>query len=122
LRKAWLSLLGADNVEAHRLTTTIGAKVFIVDLRALAKRRFPAYCQTPRAAPLPGTVIQDRTMRRYSAGSAILIGGMVAGAFDLAFAIGFSAVRGNTPSTILQSVASGLLGTAAFDGGTATRS
>lgn len=59
-------------------------------------------------------------MRRYSPASAILIGGLIAGAFDITYATGFSAMRGVAPSRILQSVASGLLGQAAYEGGTAT--
>lgn len=56
-------------------------------------------------------------MRRLSALSAILIGGAIAGALDITYAIGFSALRGVPPIRILQSVASGLLGAPAFHGG-----
>lgn len=59
-------------------------------------------------------------MRRYSAGLAILAGGLVAGALDIAYATGFSALHGVPPTRILQSVASGLLGSAAYEGGTST--
>lgn len=59
-------------------------------------------------------------MRRLSPLSAILIGGAIAGALDITYAIGFSAMRGVAPSRILQSVASGLLGAPAFEGGVAT--
>jgi uncharacterized membrane protein YagU involved in acid resistance len=59
-------------------------------------------------------------MRRYSAASAILIGGLIAGTLDILYATGFSAMRGVAPTRILQSVASGLLGAAAYEGGTAT--
>ena len=51
---------------------------------------------------------------------AVLVGGGVAGALDIAYAIGFAAWRGMPPETLLQLVASGLLGSAAYDGGTAT--
>ncbi|HMJ05271.1 MAG TPA: hypothetical protein VK474_03355 [Chthoniobacterales bacterium] len=56
-------------------------------------------------------------MRHHSAWSAILLGGTIAGALDITYAIGFSAWRGVAPRRILQSVASGLLGAPAFDGG-----
>ena len=59
-------------------------------------------------------------MRRLSAPSAILIGGAIAGALDITYAIGFSALRGVPPIRILQSVASGLLGAPAFSGGRPT--
>jgi hypothetical protein len=56
-------------------------------------------------------------MRRLSPFSAILIGGAIAGSLDIIYAIGFSAMHGVPPMRILQSVASGLLGKSAFDGG-----
>ncbi len=57
-------------------------------------------------------------MGRISAAKAILIGGSIAGACDILYAIIFSwLARGTPPVKILQSVASGLLGKAAFDGG-----
>ena len=59
-------------------------------------------------------------MRQLSALAAILIGGGIAGALDITYAIGFSALRGVPPMRILQSVASGLLGAPAFEGGVAT--
>lgn len=59
-------------------------------------------------------------MRRQSAASAILVGGLVAGAIDITYALTFSALRGVAPTRLLQSVASGLLGTAAYQGGQAT--
>jgi hypothetical protein len=59
-------------------------------------------------------------MRRYSPGAAILIGGLIAGTLDILYAIGFSAWRGTPPQTLLQFVASGLLGQASFEGGSAT--
>ncbi len=59
-------------------------------------------------------------MRRYTAGTAILIGGLIAGTLDILYAIGFSAWRGTPPMTLLQFVASGLLGRASFEGGAAT--
>jgi hypothetical protein len=53
--------------------------------------------------------------------SSIVLGGLVAGAFDITYAIVFSYLRrGVLPSRVLQSVASGLLGPAAYDGGAPT--
>lgn len=59
-------------------------------------------------------------MRRLSAVSAILIGGAIAGACDITYAITFWAFRGVPATRVLQSVASGLLGAPAFNGGLAT--
>ena len=53
--------------------------------------------------------------------SSILLGGLVAGVFDITYAVVFSYLRrGVAPSRVLQSVASGLLGPAAYDGGAPT--
>lgn len=59
-------------------------------------------------------------MRRQSAAFAIVVGGLIAGLIDIAYAVGFSALRGIAPTRILQSVASGLLGSPAYQGGAAT--
>jgi uncharacterized membrane protein YagU involved in acid resistance len=59
-------------------------------------------------------------MRRYSPGTAILLGGLIAGTLDILYAIGFSAWRGTPPQRLLQFVATGLLGPASFEGGNAT--
>lgn len=48
---------------------------------------------------------------------AVLLGGSIAGALDIVFAICFAAYQGATPVRLLQTVASGLLGSAAFAGG-----
>ena len=48
---------------------------------------------------------------------AVLLGGAIAGALDIIFAISFAVYNGATPVRLLQTVASGLLGTAAFAGG-----
>jgi hypothetical protein len=60
--------------------------------------------------------------RRETAGAARAIawGGLAAGALDITAACVFYALRGVAPVRILQSVASGLLGAAAFQGGAAT--
>jgi uncharacterized membrane protein YagU involved in acid resistance len=59
-------------------------------------------------------------MQRRASILTVLIGGLIAGTFDLLYATGFSALDGVAPSRVLQSVASGLLGSAAYDGGAAT--
>lgn len=49
---------------------------------------------------------------------ALLVGGGIAGALDILFAIAFAAYRGGvSPARVLQVVASGALGEAAFSGG-----
>lgn len=50
----------------------------------------------------------------------VVVGGLIAGACDITYAIVFSAFRGVPAQRILQSVASGLLGAKAFEGGAAT--
>jgi hypothetical protein len=50
----------------------------------------------------------------------ILQGGLVAGALDLADAVILYAFRGVSPVRIFQSIAGGLLGRAAYEGGAAT--
>lgn len=47
---------------------------------------------------------------------AILWGGLIAGALDITAACITSSLRGVTPVRVLQSVASGVLGAAAFKG------
>jgi len=59
------------------------------------------------------------TMNRKIA--SIVLGGLIGGAFDIAYAVIFSNLRsGVAPSRILQSVASGLLGSDAYTGGIPT--
>jgi hypothetical protein len=50
----------------------------------------------------------------------IVIGGLVAGALDLAFALVFAASNGVGPVKLLQVIASGWLGEASFAGGAGT--
>jgi hypothetical protein len=52
--------------------------------------------------------------------AAILWGGAIAGAFDFTYATVFYAFRGVKPIRVWQSVASGLLGPKAYDGGIPT--
>ena len=55
-----------------------------------------------------------------SAIRAVIVGGLIAGALDITYAIVASAFHGVSATRILQSVASGLLGQSAYEGGTAT--
>lgn len=57
---------------------------------------------------------------RASPAKAILCGGLIAGALDITYACVRGVVLGSTAVRILQSVASGLLGRAALEGGWAT--
>ena len=59
-------------------------------------------------------------MQRWSVPRAILSGGALAGAGDITFAILFAMSGGMTAQKLLQIVASGALGKAAFDGGATT--
>jgi uncharacterized membrane protein YagU involved in acid resistance len=59
-------------------------------------------------------------MQHWSARRAILVGGFTAGVLDLAFAIAFAYFNGTSPLGLLQTVASGLIGEAAYSGGVAT--
>lgn len=51
---------------------------------------------------------------------AILVGGTIAGALDILFAITWAAINGRTPAWLLQTVATGLLGEPAYSGGVPT--
>jgi uncharacterized membrane protein YagU involved in acid resistance len=51
---------------------------------------------------------------------AVLVGGLIAGTLDILFAITYAAFNGLMPAKLLQTVASGLLGNAAFEGGLPT--
>ena len=59
-------------------------------------------------------------MSRRSLGRAILYGTLIVGILDLLDALVFFGIRGVAPILITQSIASGLLGEAAYEGGTAT--
>ena len=50
----------------------------------------------------------------------ILVGGVLAGVLDILYAFALAAMRGRTPLAAVQSVASGLLGASAYQGGLAT--
>jgi uncharacterized membrane protein YagU involved in acid resistance len=57
-------------------------------------------------------------MVRNSGFRAVLVGGSIAGALDILFALTFAAVNGTMPVLLLQTVASGVLGDPAYAGGT----
>ena len=59
-------------------------------------------------------------MLRWPTLSAVFVGGTIAGALDVAFALSFAAYNGVGPLRLLQTVASGALGNAAFSGGLST--
>jgi uncharacterized membrane protein YagU involved in acid resistance len=50
----------------------------------------------------------------------IVLGGLLAGVLDIVYAFVLAAMRGAPPLRVLHSVASGLLGSAAYQGGIAT--
>ncbi len=50
----------------------------------------------------------------------VLVGGLIAGTFDITYAIVRQSGRGRSPEWTLQSVATGWLGKSSFEGGTAT--
>lgn len=54
---------------------------------------------------------------RNTASFAIVVGGFIAGVLDLTYAIVFSSFRNISAIRVIQSVASGFLGNAAFEGG-----
>lgn len=56
-------------------------------------------------------------MRQRSTIWALLVGGSIAGALDILFAITYACVRGSSAQSLLQTVASGLLGESAYSGG-----
>jgi len=59
-------------------------------------------------------------MKHRSGLWAVLVGGSIAGTLDILFAISFAGYNGVLPARLLQTVASGLLGNAAFSGGIPT--
>jgi uncharacterized membrane protein YagU involved in acid resistance len=61
-----------------------------------------------------------REQMQPSPAETIGVGGLIAGVLDITDAIVFYYLRGVSPRTILQSIASGLLGADAFQGGTFT--
>jgi hypothetical protein len=59
-------------------------------------------------------------MRPHRALRLVVLGGVIAGALDILYAFALLAPRGVTPVRVLQSVASGLLGQASYQGGMAS--
>ena len=66
------------------------------------------------------TPSHDVTRRAWSPVVALLFATLVAGTLDISYAIVVSAFRGTAPMVIWQSVASGLLGEATYQGGVLT--
>lgn len=60
------------------------------------------------------------TLRRVPSARAILVGGLAAGVLDISAAFIASGLAGVSPLRVLQSVASGLLGSSSYQGGAAT--
>lgn len=56
-------------------------------------------------------------MQKWSWQRAVLVGGSIAGALDILFAISFAYSNGVPPQRLLQTVASGVLGEASYSGG-----
>lgn len=65
---------------------------------------------------------EDSSSPKHPAFFAIVLGGLIAGACDLTYAISFYAAQGVKPIRIPQSIASGLLGMNSYKGGWATGS
>ncbi len=60
------------------------------------------------------------TAASRSIGRAIVVGGLLAGALDLAWAVAQSVAQGRSPSRMLQSIASGVLGSSSYEAGPAS--
>jgi hypothetical protein len=56
-------------------------------------------------------------MGTFTARRAVLVGGLIGGAGDILFAIAWAGINGRTPEWLLQTVATGLLGPSAYEGG-----
>lgn len=65
-------------------------------------------------------VAPDGSFKHPSVPKSVLVGGALAGLLDILFAISFAAYNGIAPTRLLQTVASGALGDAAFSGGHGT--
>lgn len=59
-------------------------------------------------------------MKQQTIAWAVLVGGTIAGTLDILFALTFAGFNGMPAAQLLQTVASGALGKAAFSGGAAT--
>jgi hypothetical protein len=69
---------------------------------------------------LQDNVLMDAASEARRGWRAILWGGLLAGVLDIGAAFAVYGLRGATPVRILQSIAAGLLGVAAFQGGLGT--
>ncbi len=58
-------------------------------------------------------------MQQWSVQRAVIVGGSIAGALDILFAISFAHFNGVSPQRLLQTVAGGVLGEASYSGGAA---
>lgn len=75
---------------------------------------------TALGPPVENARVNSAPPRSSSPWKGILAGGVIGGVLDIIFAFVFYGLRGTPPVRILQSVASGLLGKKAFDGGAGT--
>lgn len=82
----------------------------VYDRQESSRRDVPAM---PSSSPHPATRLRHPL-------HAVLLGGIVAAALDIGFAIGFWALQEVPATRILQSIAAGLLGGRAYTGGGAT--
>jgi hypothetical protein len=85
----------------------------IPDSRARSRRERRALARSARMRQTG----RMQLARRSSLSWAILVGGAVGGALDLAFAVTFAAYRGAAPQRVFRAIAGGLLGNAASTGG-----
>jgi len=78
-------------------------------------RRGDSHARTCHSAMTTRATRVPASLARGWAG--VLLGGLVAGLLDITYAFIILGLRGRSPLWVLQSVASGLLGSAAFDSG-----
>lgn len=74
----------------------------------------------PSRVPAMAPTHPQRADDGWTAGRALLVGTLLVGVLDLLDALVFFGLRGAAPGRVLQAIASGLLGRAAFAGGGAT--
>ena len=65
---------------------------------------------------------EHESIRRTTPVTYALLGGLIAGVLDIVYALVFFGFRGVPAQRVLQSVASGLLGSRSYEGGAATAS
>lgn len=81
----------------------------------MGERRAVAAWNSLEGSQAQGEIVKHRPGLR-----AVLVGGSIAGALDIIFAISFAGYNGVPAVRLLQTVSSGLLGNAAYSGGVAT--